>query len=158
MTKKKLEFEYIEVNQLDTLDDQDIKLIEKAKEASKTAYAPYSKFHVGAAVLLDNGEIILGSNQENAAYPSGICAERTALYYAGSQYPDASVMSIAITAYSDGSFVRFPISPCGSCRQVIIEAQQRHDSKIRIIMYGSEMTRIVENAYDLLPFPFDKLT
>jgi cytidine deaminase len=158
MIKKKLKFEYIEVNQLDTLDDKDIKLIEKAKEASKTAYAPYSKFHVGAAVLLNNGEIILGSNQENAAYPSGICAERTALYYAGSQYPEVAVKSIAITAYTKEDFVRLPISPCGSCRQVIIEAQQRHDNKIKIIMYGKEMTRIVENAYDLLPFPFDKLT
>jgi cytidine deaminase len=158
MTKKKLEFEYLEVTQLDNLSDKDIELIEKAKEASKNAYAPYSKFHVGAALLLDNGEIILGSNQENAAYPSGICAERTALYYAGSRYPDAAVKCIAITAGNEEGFVRLPISPCGSCRQVIIEAQQRHDSKIKIIMYGNEMTRIVENAYDLLPFPFDKIT
>lgn len=157
MIKKKLEFEYIELNQLDGLDIEDLKLIEKAKEASKTAYAPYSKFHVGAALLLENGEIILGSNQENAAYPSGICAERTALYYAGSRYPDVPVKSIALTAFSDGDFVRFPISPCGACRQVLIEAQQRHNSKIKVIMFGNNITRIVENAYDLLPFPFDKL-
>ncbi len=157
MTKKKIGIDYMEVNSTDGLGSDDIKIIKKARSAARKAYAPYSGFSVGAAVLLENNEIITGSNQENAAYPSGICAERTALYYAGSTYPDVPVKAIAITAYSKNAFVRFPVSPCGACRQVILESQQRFGKKIRIIMYGEELTRIVDDVAFLLPFPFDKL-
>ena len=156
MTKKKRECEYIEVNQLDTLDEQDIKLIEKAKEASKTAYAPYSKFHVGAAVLLDNGEIILGSNQENAAYPSGLCAERVALFYCGANYPEIPVKDIAIVALGKSNIITDkPVPPCGACRQVIVETAGRFKQTIRLLLVGKESVIEIKDANDLLPLLFD---
>ncbi|MBO5961222.1 MAG: cytidine deaminase, partial [Paludibacteraceae bacterium] len=96
-------------------------LVDKAKQQTKTAYAPYSKFHVGAAVLMDNGEILCGSNQENAAYPSGLCAERTTLFYANAHYPDRKVVALAIAAAQNEAFLEEPISPCGACRQVMLE-------------------------------------
>jgi len=157
MIKKNIKVEYTEVDQEEGLSKEDINLINEAKQAAKTAYAPYSGFKVGAAVLLENGEIVKGSNQENAAYPSGICAERTAVYYAGSRYPDVPILKIAVTAFTNGSFVSMPIAPCGSCRQVLLEAQTRHNTPVKIIMHGACITRIVDDSVALLPFPFDKL-
>ena len=98
-------------------------LVEKAMEAAGNAYAPYSKYQVGAAVLLENGKIYTGNNQENAAYPSGMCAERVAIFYAGAQNPDVPVVSIAIAAYSEGKFQEEPVTPCGGCRQVLYEKE-----------------------------------
>ncbi|MDE6489704.1 MAG: cytidine deaminase, partial [Muribaculaceae bacterium] len=107
------------------LDETSRRLVDMARQATERSYAPYSKFHVGAAILLDNGEIITGSNQENAAYPSGTCAERTAAYYAHSQYPDARFRTIAIAARgTDGDEVPAPISPCGACRQALLEYEK----------------------------------
>ena len=130
-------------------------LIECARRATDKSYSPYSHFSVGAAVLLANDEIITGSNQENAAYPSGICAERTALFYANSQYPDQPVKMLAIAAKSQEGFTQTPITPCGACRQVIMETEKRFGHPIKILLYGEKETIIIEGVKDLLPFSFD---
>jgi cytidine deaminase len=132
-------------------------LMEKATEVRKKAYAPYSKFRVGAAVLLDNGKIILGSNQENAAYPSGLCAERVAIFHAGAIYPDATILKIVITAASDNNRTETPVPPCGSCRQSIAEYEIRQETPIEIYFMG-EIGAIHKSSSlkNLLPFMFEK--
>jgi cytidine deaminase len=131
-------------------------LIEKAKNAAMSAYAVYSRFQVGAAVLLNDGTIITGNNQENAAYPSGLCAERTALFYANANYPKTLVKTIAIAAYNNGQFTKDICSPCGSCRQVILETENRYETPINIIMYGEEQIYEVASIQDLMPLCFGK--
>ena len=134
---------------------QDLML--KAKEVRKNAYAPYSNFRVGVAILLDNNEIILGSNQENAAYPSGLCAERVAIFYAGANFPEAQIKIIAISATSDFKPNTTPIPPCGSCRQSIAEYEQRQETPIAIYFMGeSGEIAMSESLKNLLPFSFDK--
>ena len=133
------------------------KLIDSAKIACSRAYAPYSQFQVGAAVLLANGEIITGNNQENIAFPSGLCAERTALFYANSQYPEQAVKLLAIAAYTQGDFIELPISPCGACRQVILETEMRYQSPIKIYLYGRKEIYVVEGIKDLLPLAFGSI-
>ena len=132
-------------------------LMNQAVEIRKKAYAPYSRFRVGAALLLDNGQIILGSNQENAAYPSGLCAERTAIFYAGSAYPEAKILKMAITAASDTNQTTAPIPPCGSCRQSIAEYEIKQDTPIEIYFMG-EIGEVYKSASlkNLLPLMFDK--
>lgn len=132
-------------------------LMAQAVEVRKKAYAPYSQFRVGAALLLDNGKIISGSNQENAAYPSGLCAERTAIFYAGSAYPEAKILKIAITAASDTNQTTAPIPPCGSCRQSIAEYEIKQETPIEIYFMG-EIGEVYKSASlkNLLPFMFDK--
>lgn len=132
-------------------------LMEKAFEARDNAYAPYSKFNVGAAILLDNGEIITGNNQENASYPSGLCAERTAIYYAGSQYPNAKVVRMAISATSTKNPTLSPIPPCGACRQAIAEYEVKQETAIEIYFMG-KTGKIAksESLANLLPLLFDK--
>lgn len=132
------------------------KLIEKAKLAAKDAYAPYSEFHVGAAVLLADGKIITGNNQENAAYPSGLCAERVALFHANSQYPQIAVEAIAVAAYHNGAFTDNPCTPCGSCRQTLLEIEHRYDKPIKIVMYGRAKICEVDSIKKLLPLSFGK--
>jgi len=139
---------------LEELPEIEKKLIEKAKSASVNAYAPYSNFLVGAALLLENGEIITGNNQENAAYPSGLCAERTAMFYANANYPDVSVTAMAVAAQNAGGFLKDPIAPCGSCRQVLLETEQRYGKKLRILLYGASEIAILESVKDLLPLSF----
>jgi len=137
------------------LADQDLML--KAVEVRKNAYAPYSKFRVGAAILLDNGKIVVGSNQENAAYPSGLCAERVAIFQAGAIYPEATILKIAITAASDENETDTPIPPCGACRQSIAEYEIRQFTPIEIFYMG-ETGQIHQSASikNLLPFMFEK--
>ena len=132
-------------------------LMAQAVEIRKKAYAPYSKFRVGAALLLDNGKIVLGSNQENAAYPSGLCAERVAVFQAGSIYPEAKILKMAITAASDTNQTTAPIPPCGSCRQSIAEYEIKQETPIEIYFMG-EIGIIYKSASlkNLLPFMFDK--
>jgi len=144
-------FEYDSIDELEAVDQQ---LVEECKKITENAYAPYSNFHVGAALLLENGKIISGSNQENAAYPSGLCAERVALFYANSKFPNEKVKTIAISAASKGKFTQFPIGPCGSCRQVILETENRFKSPIKIILYSEEKIQVVEDASCLLPISF----
>ena len=124
-----------------------------AIEAARSAYAPYSRFSVGAAVLLDNGEILSGSNQENAAYPSGLCAERTVLFYAGARYPEAAVREMVLVAFSASGPVPL-ITPCGACRQVMLEVCSRH-RPFPILMVGKEEAVRVSDVRLLLPFSFD---
>lgn len=132
-------------------------LMVQAISVRKNAYAPYSKFRVGVAILLDNGEVVLGSNQENAAYPSGLCAERVAIFYAGANYPQAKILKMAITAASDSNQTTAPIPPCGSCRQSIAEYESRQETPIEIYFMG-EVGVIYksESLKNLLPFMFDK--
>ena len=132
-------------------------LMEQAIVVRKNAYAPYSKFRVGVAILLDNGKIVLGSNQENAAYPSGLCAERVAIFYAGAVYPEAKILKMAITAASDTNQTTVPIPPCGSCRQSIAEYEIKQQTDIAIYFMG-EIGAIYksDSLKNLLPFMFDK--
>jgi cytidine deaminase len=139
---------------LEELPEIEKMLIEKAKSASVNAYAPYSNFLVGAALLLENGEIITGNNQENAAYPSGLCAERTAMFYANANYPNVAVTTMAVAAQNGGGFLKDPIAPCGSCRQVLLETEQRYGKKLRILLYGEVEIAILESVKDLLPLSF----
>lgn len=153
--KKKIEIPY-EVLAIEELDEQDKQLMEAAREATRRSYAPYSKFHVGAAALLENGIVVTGTNQENVASPSGLCAERTTLFYANSQYPDVPVVALAIAACSeDGVTPSYPISPCGACRQVMLETEKRYRKPMHILLCGAEEVYVVESARDLLPFAFD---
>lgn len=132
-------------------------LMAQAVEVRKNAYAPYSQFRVGVAILLDNGKVVVGSNQENAAYPSGLCAERVAIFYAGAVYPEAKILKMAITAASDMNQTTAPIPPCGSCRQSIAEYEIRQETPIEIYFMG-EVGVIYksESLKNLLPFMFDK--
>ncbi|MDD2559910.1 MAG: cytidine deaminase [Bacteroidales bacterium] len=136
------------------LTKQEKDLIMAAKKAGFEAYAPYSEFKVGAAVLLDNGEILSANNQENAAYPSGLCAERVVMFYANASHPHNKILCLAVAANKDGIFTENPISPCGSCRQVLLESEQRHDSAIRLLLYGEKETAVVASAASLLPLSF----
>ena len=131
-------------------------LMNRAIEIRKNAYAPYSQFRVGAAILLDNGEIVIGSNQENAAYPSGLCAERVAIFHAGAVYPEATILKIAITAASDNNSTAIPVPPCGACRQSIAEYEIRQNTPIKIYYMG-ETGEIhqSDSLKNLLPFMFD---
>jgi len=132
-------------------------LMSQAVEIRKNAYAPYSKFRVGAAILLDNGKTILGSNQENAAYPSGLCAERVAIFQAGAIYPNAKIVSLAITAASDTNPTLSPIPPCGACRQSIAEYEFRQNTPINIYFMGETGEVYKSNSIaNLLPLSFDK--
>lgn len=132
-------------------------LMDQAIAIRKNAYAPYSKFRVGCAILLDNEKVVLGSNQENAAYPSGLCAERVAIFQAGSLYPDAKILKMAISATSDEKPVLEPIPPCGSCRQSIAEYEIKQDQPIEIFFMGeSGSVYQSDSLRNLLPFMFDK--
>lgn len=138
------------------LPEEDRILVNEAKKATETSYAPYSKFFVGAAVRLNNKTIVHGSNQENAAYPSGTCAERTALFYANAQYPDQPVEALAIAARTNGKFLNNPISPCGACRQVILESEHRFGQPIKILLYGTEGIYVLEGIQSILPLQFNQ--
>lgn len=138
--------------------DQDVQdLMQKAITARQNAYAPYSEFKVGAAILLDNGQVVIGSNQENAAYPSGLCAERVAIFYAGAAHPNAKILKMAITAGSSNTVTTKPIPPCGACRQSIFEYEFKQDSEIAIYFMGETGEVFKSNSIqNLLPLTFDK--
>ena len=142
---------------MDQLPQEINSLMCQAIEIRKKAYAPYSKFRVGCAILLDNGNIVLGSNQENAAYPSGLCAERVAIFQAGALYPDAKILKMTISATGDEKPVLEPIPPCGSCRQSIAEYEIRQETPIEIFFMGeSGAVYQSDSLRNLLPFMFDK--
>ena len=136
------------------LNKEEKKIIDAAKEASTRAYAPYSGFRVGAAILLSNKEIVTGNNQENAAYPSGMCAERVALFYAGAQYSDIPVKAIVVVA-TKNDVIQQQISPCGACRQVLLETEKRYKQPIRILLYGNDVVYAIDSAESLLPLSFN---
>jgi cytidine deaminase len=131
-------------------------LIDAAKEATSNAYVPYSHFHVGAALLLENGEIITGNNQENAAYPSGLCAERTAVFYANAQYPDQKIEAMAVAAFYNGQFTTDLVSPCGSCRQVLLEVESRFNSPVKILLFKNGEVYMADSMSSLMPLSFTK--
>lgn len=138
------------------LPEQSRKLLLVARESAGRAYAPYSGYRVGAAVLLSNGEVIAGNNQENAAYPSGLCAERTALFYASSRFPGVAVMAMAITTLSNGVLPGEFAKPCGGCRQVMAEYEDLSGEPMEIILDGSTAIAVVNGIDTLLPFRFKK--
>ena len=145
----------INVCQPQELTSEEQHLLSLAVEATGRSYAPYSHFHVGAAVRLENGAEVIGCNQENAAYPSGLCAERTALFAAGAQYPDVPVSVLAIAARgTDGELIEEPVAPCGSCRQVIIETETRAKHPIRILLYGRRCVYVIDGIRQLMPLMF----
>lgn len=140
----------------DELNADDQQLVNAAKKACENSYAPYSHFSVGAAVALDNGEMLWGNNQENAAYPSGTCAERCTIFYANARYPQAAVNAIAIAAIgTDGHFTPSPITPCGACRQVLLETEHRYGKPMRVLLYGDKEIYVIESCSQLLPFQFN---
>lgn len=154
MTEKEIKIPYIEA-EYQELDEADRQLVDKAREATSRAYAPYSKFNVGAAILLDNGEIITGANQENPAFPSGTCAERTACYYAHAAFPDARFLAIAIAAIgTDGKELEEPCAPCGACRQALLEYEKLAGHDVRVILVGRDSVYIMPSVKSLVPLAF----
>lgn len=155
--KKELLISYDFFAHISELSAEDQHHLEMAKQVAKKAHAPYSQFYVGAAVLLENGEVVLGSNQENIAFPSGLCAERVALFYAGANFPDLAIAKIFIVATGDLIAKDAVLSPCGSCRQVMLESQNRQNRKYAIYLLGQDDTvHVFESIYDLMPLAFGK--
>ena len=155
MKKGIIKLSYTEYDILSELSGKDRLLVDRALQSAKNAYAPYSKFQVGAAILLNDGKIIAGNNQENAAYPSGLCAERVAVFYAMATHPKEKIEAIAIAAFSDDSSHETPPFPCGSCRQVLAEYEYLQKKPIRFIFHAqSGKTVIIEGVDNILPFPF----
>lgn len=140
--------------QLDELSPQDQELVQAAIKATNNAYANYSRFYVGAALRLENGKMVIGANQENAAFPSGLCAERTAVFAAQANYPDSPIETLAIAGRNEKGVLPDPITPCGACRQVILEIEDRYKKPIKILLYGTQKIYCVRSVKDLLPLSF----
>lgn len=156
MNKKTIAFELTEFDSVEELSVLDQRLMRAAIKARKNAYAPYSNFQVGAAVLLDNEEVVLGNNQENASYPSGLCAERVAIFHAGANFPGVAIRAIAISATSKNYVVTTPAAPCGNCRQSISEYEMKQKKPIQILMMGEKGKVLKCNSMaDILPLAFD---
>ncbi|HOP13762.1 MAG: cytidine deaminase [Lentimicrobium sp.] len=155
MEEKKITLRFRLSDNAGDLEPADKALLEKARLTALNAYAPYSRFRVGAAIRLDNGEIITGNNQENAAYPSGLCAERVALFAASAQFPEAVIEAIAVSIDTDNHEIIQPVSPCGACRQVLAEYEHRQEREIRVIFSGETgKTVTVDGMNNLLPMTF----
>ena len=157
MNHRTIEINFIEYSSIERLNDVESQLVNKAREIAKNAWAPYSGFHVGAAILLDNGKIIIGNNQENAASPSGLCAERVALFAANANYPRERVVAMAISAFNKKGMVNTPITPCGSCRQSILEAEERFGIPVKLILDSAHSIYVIEGIKNLLPLSFGKM-
>lgn len=140
---------------LHELDKQDQELVESAKAMTLTSYSPYSHFKVGAAIRLQDGQVFRGSNQENAVFPVGLCAERTAFFAASANAPQVPPVCIAIAAQTGGAFTAQPVTPCGSCRQALLEAETRFQQTIRVLLYGTEGVYVIPSVKSLLPLTFD---
>ena len=157
MIERELSIKYLEYFSALELPSSDRKLLESANRAADGAYAKYSSFRVGAAVRMSNGEVVIGSNQENAAYPSGLCAERTALFYASARYPDESVEAIAVVAVDDNGVLTELTYPCGACRQVMAEYEMRAGRDMRVIVGSAGVVQVFTGVKSLMPFIFDNL-
>lgn len=140
--------------QLEELADDDRQLVEKAIGATQNSYAPYSNFHVGACLRLADGREVIGANQENAAFPSGLCAERSAVFAAQSMFPEEPITALAIAARNENGLTAQPVSPCGACRQVILEMEDRYKQDVRILLYGTEGIYVIPSVKSLLPLHF----
>ena len=157
MTNKEIKIAYVEYDSLEQLDSKDLELAQAAIEATALSYAPYSNFNVGAAVLFEDGVIVKGANQENAAYPSGMCAERTALFYASASRPDKAMTAIAIAAGQNGKICEMPVTPCGACRQVMAQYQTKSARPMEILLVGDKKIWKFNKVDDLLPLIFDSI-
>lgn len=157
MTEKVLNISFAEYSSIEEMGSADYKLCLEAIEAMKGAYAPYSHFSVGAAVLLDDGTVVRGANQENAAYPSGLCAERTAMFAAGANHPETGMSCIAVVASQNGEICPEPASPCGACRQVMAQYQHKSGHPMSVILIGGRKVWKFEKVDDILPFIFDTI-
>ena len=129
-------------------------MVQDALEATENAYARYSRFYVGAALRLENGKVVIGANQENAAFPSGLCAERTAVFAAQANYPDSPIEALAVAGRNENGVLPNPITPCGACRQVILEIEDRYKKPVKILLYGTKKIYCVRSVKDLLPLSF----
>jgi cytidine deaminase len=156
MKNHDISFTYTEFGSIEELSPDDRELVTAAREAAGKAYAPYSRFNVGAALRLESGRIVCGSNVENAAFPSGLCAERTALAYAVSNFPGDRAKAMAIAARDEAGFTEESISPCGNCRQVIAEEEKKNGKAVRIILAGKKGILVIESVGDLLPLQFSR--
>ena len=157
METKSITINYTSFQPSELVED-DLALVEAAKKATYTSYAPYSNFSVGAAVRLTNGVIVSGSNQENAAFSAGTCAERCTMFYANAQYPDAPITTIAVAARgTNGEFTNSPISPCGVCRQALVEAQVRAKQPLRVLLFGQREVLVFDSITDLLHYQFEEI-
>ena len=157
MDHQAIETPFKKYESIDQLSAEDRSLMDAAQKANENSYAPYSQFNVGAAVLLENGKVVTGNNQENAAYPSGMCAERVAVWNAASNYPDQKIIKIAITARSSIKVVDKPVAPCGACRQTLLEYEVKQKEPITVFFTGNTGPVIqVSSLKDLLPFAFDQ--
>lgn len=144
----------IQYCQFDELSEEDQELVSMAREATQNSYAKYSRFYVGAALRLQDGRIVRGANQENAAFPSGLCAERTAIFAAQANYPEQPIIALAIAARNDHGFTQEPVTPCGSCRQVMLEIEDRYQSPVKILLYGTRGIYVLKSTRDLMPLCF----
>lgn len=153
MEKLKISVNIIKCH-LSELDKNEAELVEAAKKATENSYSPYSHFQVGAAIRLSDGRIIIGANQENAAFSVTICAERSAIFAAQAHYPHLAIKSIAIAARNKDGYTLEPVSPCGSCRQAIVEIEQRYSSQIRILLYGKNCVYTMDSIRNLMPLSF----
>ncbi len=140
--------------QLDELSPRDRELVQAALAATENAYARYSRFYVGAALRLENGKVVIGANQENAAFPSGLCAERTAVFAAQANYPDSPIEALAVAGRNENGVLPNPITPCGACRQVILEIEDRYKKPVKILLYGTKKVYCARSVKDLLPLSF----
>ncbi len=157
MESKTLVIDFLTYSSIDELPEEDRILLQKAIAASDASYSPYSKFRVGAAVRLSNGRFVVGANQENAAYPSGLCAERTAVFSAHATYPDSDIEAIAVTGVHNGKMLKDPTYPCGACRQVLVESETRARKPIKVIVGGESRIEVFSSVLCLMPFAFDNL-
>ena len=157
MTEKEFKINFVEYASLDELNAEDRELASEAITAMNNAYAPYSHFHVGAAVRMSNGQIVRGSNQENAAFPSSLCAERTAMFAAAAKYPDKDMRSIAVAGGVYGKLANQPVTPCGACRQVMAQYQTKAGKAMSVIMIGASRIWKFEKVDDILPLIFDSI-
>lgn len=156
MTNRELNISFKEYA-FDELSAEDRQLTDAAIAAMQNAYSPYSHFKVGAAVRLSDGSIVIGSNQENAAYPSGLCAERTAMFAASAQHPELDIRSLAVAGGLDGQLEEVPASPCGACRQVMAQYQRKAGAPLSVLVVGAECVWKFDRVDDLLPFIFDSI-
>ena len=156
MKSNSISLRWTEYDSIEELNQADRELVIAARKATENAYAPYSKFQVGAAVMLENGLVVTGSNIENAAFPSGICAERSALSNSASNYPDKKPVAIAIAAATIKGLADEPVPPCGNCRQVIAEEEFRNGINIRVILSGKSKIQVIEKGSELLPLQFSR--
>ena len=157
MTNREIKIAYQEFDSLDELNQEDLLLAKAAIDATSRSYAPYSNFNVGAALMYADGEIIQGSNQENAAYPSGLCAERIALFYASSRRPDTPIISLAIAAAQNGKLCDIPATPCGACRQVMAQYQTKGGRPMSVLLVGGKKIWKFASVDDLLPLTFNSI-